>query len=197
MGKEKQEMRTCSIEGCLKKHLARGLCNAHYQKLLVYTKAPKRKTIEERFPDLYTPEPFSGCWLWIGCVNQEGYGQFTVRRKGLTPTSDKAHRLSFRLHKGEIPNGLKVLHSCDTPMCVNPAHLRLGTDRDNKMDSIRKGRHAHGETNGTTKLTARDVLTIRKLFADGPVNQTELGLRYGVHGSIINAVIHRRNWRHL
>lgn len=77
----------------------------------------------------------SGCWQWKGSSNKDGYG--TTRYMG---KSIMAHRLSFLLHGGEIPDGMCVLHSCDNPPCVNPDHLFLGTHQDNMDDMARKGR---------------------------------------------------------
>lgn len=76
------------------------------------------------------------CWEWIGLKNETGYGTLTVRQQRWL-----AHRLSWTLHRGPIPNGLCVLHKCDFPPCVNPDHLFLGTRTDNHADMIRKGRN--------------------------------------------------------
>ena len=79
----------------------------------------------------------SGCWLWIGVKNKKGYGQYSINdRPGL------AHRKSWTIFKGEIPNKLFVCHKCDVTSCVNPEHLFLGTNKDNMKDMATKGRHA-------------------------------------------------------
>jgi len=75
------------------------------------------------------------CWLWTGAVINNGYGQFRVNRKTIV-----AHRVAYDLYRGNIPKGKLVLHSCDNPPCVNPAHLFLGTQSDNVVDSIKKNR---------------------------------------------------------
>ena len=78
----------------------------------------------------------AGCVLWHGTTDRWGYGYMTVRGKKIG-----AHRIAYTLANGAIPKGLCVLHSCDTPACVNPAHLRLGTDADNHRDTLERGRH--------------------------------------------------------
>lgn len=80
----------------------------------------------------------NACWPWTGRVSRDGYG----RIKGLGQ-SWVASRLSWTIHFGDVPAGLVVCHRCDNPPCVNPAHLFLGTHKDNAQDSVRKGRHGH------------------------------------------------------
>ena len=76
------------------------------------------------------------CWLWVGSTNRDGYGRFDSGGK----VYKGSHRYSWELSFGEIPNGLLCLHRCDTPACVNPEHLFLGTNQDNTDDKIAKGR---------------------------------------------------------
>lgn len=77
------------------------------------------------------------CWVWTGSVNKKGYGQIATKR-GCRPL--QAHRLSFEMHFGQVPDGLMVLHRCDNPPCVRPEHLFTGTAKENTEDMIRKGR---------------------------------------------------------
>lgn len=90
---------------------------------------------DDNFDDYWTPEPFSGCHLWFGAISGVGYGQFWDGK-----STWGAHRFALARHNGGIPKGLIVLHKCDTPLCVNPAHLFLGTNSDNTRDALRKGR---------------------------------------------------------
>jgi hypothetical protein len=96
-----------------------------------------RRTIEERFWVHVVKSP--GCWRWTGPTNYRGYGQ--IRKGGAATRNLLAHRVSWALHRGPIPEGLCVLHRCDDPPCTNPDHLWLGTIEDNNRDSRLKGRH--------------------------------------------------------
>lgn len=98
-----------------------------------------RGSPQERFDAAYIPEPNSGCWLWLRVLNKKDDGYGTLRLNGICQS---AHRVSWVLHRGTIPEGLWVLHRCDVPSCVNPDHLFLGTHQDNVDDKMRKGRHA-------------------------------------------------------
>lgn len=96
-------------------------------------------TVAERLGRLSIPEPNSGCFIWIGGTDRYGYGRMTLTTHG-RKHYDAAHRVAFTLAFGEIREGLFVLHRCDNPLCINPDHLFLGTQRDNCRDTARKGR---------------------------------------------------------
>jgi len=85
------------------------------------------------------------CWLWTASKRNKGYGAFSYTRDGKM-IQDRAHRYSWEIHKGSIPEGLFVLHSCDVPACVNPSHLFLGNNQENVDDMMNKGRHVSGGT---------------------------------------------------
>lgn len=89
-----------------------------------------------------------GCWLWNGQIGKRGYGMIGVPKR-YGPRIQYAHRVSWRLHRGEIPDGLSVLHRCDNPKCVNPDHLFLGTAGDNIRDCVAKGRQRNQNTGRT------------------------------------------------
>lgn len=148
------------------------------------------KTLEERFNKHWIPEPYSGCWLWTGAAG-ERYGQIRINRNLIQP----AHRVSYGLFRGEIPAGLNVCHRCDTPCCVNPAHLFLGTQLDNVRDSVHKGRanRAKGELNGHAKLTESDIAEIRQSKS----KLREIAQKYGIILNHAYMIRKRKLWRHL
>lgn len=91
--------------------------------------------LKHRFEIKYTYS--DGCWLWKGATHKQGYGLF---RSVSNEVMKLAHRVSYELYIGPIPEGIKVLHSCDVTSCVNPSHLFLGTQKDNMKDAATKGR---------------------------------------------------------
>jgi len=129
----------------------------------------------DRFHSKYRVNESNGCWEWHASL-VHGYGCIGFRGKIW-----RAHRMSWTLHHGEIPEGLCVCHKCDNPKCVNPEHLFLGTKKDNRDDMVRKGRarfaSQSGEANGMARLTDEQVHEI-KTSSCGPV---ELSRKYGVH----------------
>ena len=111
-----------------------------------------KRTLLQRFQDKYVPEVTSGCWLWAASCGADGYGRIYA-----TNGPKLAHRISYELHVGPIPDGLLVLHDCDTPACVNFEHLFLGSNADNSADMIRKGRSAFGERHPSVKEKRRKM----------------------------------------
>jgi hypothetical protein len=146
-------------------------------------------SLRQRFDACVMPEPMSGCWLWIGTVLTTGYGQIYDH-----PRRRAAHRISWELHRGEIPHGLCVCHKCDVRSCVNPDHLWLGTHQDNNVDRARKGhnRNQNGENNCIAKLTWDDVVCIR---LDDKRPHREIAADYGVSTGTVWLVKSYRNWR--
>jgi hypothetical protein len=128
-----------------------------------------------------------GCWLWTASRYPRGYGMFNLGRdaQGRQHT-EYAHRISYVLHHGDIPTGKVVMHSCDNPQCVNPAHLSLGTQGDNIRDAARKGRYSvpHADGTGVLKLTRGDIHAIRMSFARG----VDLARAYRVSPACISLV---------
>lgn len=131
------------------------------------------------------------CWNWQGSGMTNGYGSFSIGRKTLS-----AHRFSYEIAHGEIPQGLYVCHRCDNRRCVNPKHLFLGTAKDNEADKVRKGRQAYGEKNGCSKLTWQEVDEIRDLSSQG-ISQRKIATIYNVSQRAIWQVVNYRKWKGL
>ena len=145
--------------------------------------------VETRFWKSYEAEPTSGCWIWTLNYSKDGYGLVNANRK-----TRQAHRVAYELAIGPIPDGMQVLHRCDTRCCVNPAHLFLGTPQDNMADRDRKGRQMRYERMWKAKLTRQDVEDIHVLYRNG-MSQRKLAKRYGVWETTIADVIHGRTWK--
>jgi len=155
-----------------------------------------------------------GCWIWIGVVSNAGYGKTRYEKKDIS-----AHRLSYIVFIGSIPDGKNVCHKCDEKRCVNPEHLWLGSQSENIKDCVKKGRftgtkgfkwtdevrkkmknrtHADrkGEKHHLKKLINDDIKEIRRLYDSG-INQKELSLRYKVHQSCISNIVRYKSWSHI
>lgn len=125
----------------------------------------------------------------------QGYGMYKAD-KGI---AHKAHRVSYQIHVGPIPEGQLVRHTCDVRNCVQPSHLVTGTDADNNRDMMKRGRNrqSRGELQGNAKLTDEAVRSIRKEYAHGGISQQVLASRYGVTQTCISRIIRRAGWDHV
>lgn len=137
------------------------------------------------------------CWPWIGSLTRYGYADFWVGR-WFTPHRIHGHRMMFQILYGPLPKELQACHHCDNRKCVNPAHMFIGTHKDNAEDRERKGRGNHqakrvpnlknrGFDNGNSRLKEADLPQIRKLLKIG-VPQTEIGKQFGVSQNCISQI---------
>jgi hypothetical protein len=134
----------------------------------------------------------SGCQEWTGCRGKWGYGSVRVKQKTML-----AHRVSYTVFVGPIPDGILVLHKCDNPPCINPDHLFLGTNLDNVRDRNAKGRTRgkswHGETHPSAKLTEIDVAEIRKMA--GTLSQRKIAQMFGIRQSTVSNISNFKTWK--
>lgn len=142
----------------------------------------------------YIPEPNSGCWLWEGALNSHGYGSVRVGSK-----IKHTHRISYEIYKGEIPQGLFVLHSCDICCCINPSHLRLGTSSDNAKDRESRGRGVdnRGSNSKRAILDEEKVKEIKSKYKPYVYTKPELANEYGVSLSLICKILNNSLWKHV
>lgn len=154
-----------------------------------YVYPPKERIAKSMIIDEY------GCWNWTGS-KRNGYGRLIVgSRIDGSRHSESAHRYSWIVYYGEIPEGLYVCHKCDNKACVNPNHLFLGTHQDNINDREMKGRnnHVYGEQCKQSKFTTSDVEYIR----NSKVSSRSIARFYGVNKSSVQAIRNRETWKHI
>ena len=132
----------------------------------------------------------SDCWRWNASKTAKGYGQINT---GDELSTQAAHRVSYMIHYGAIPDGLFVCHTCDNPECTNPDHLFLGTAQENTDDMMAKGREASGMKAGSRKLDEYQVIEIRKAYANKESIDSLMG-QYKVSRACITDIIAGRRW---
>lgn len=161
----------------------------------------------DRFGEKCEPVPFSGCLIWTAASVPFGYGVFFYEGR-----QQYAHRVAWQIENGAIPDGLHVLHRCDTPACVSVRHLFLGTLRDNAQDMVKKGRSRggppsgdrnpmrmyrgllSGERNGNAKFNRTQIDEIRSAHERGET-QVSIAARYGVRQSDISRIVRFEAWK--
>lgn len=150
-----------------------------------------RVPLADRFWARVAVRGADACWEWTATRDKDGYGK--IRTGGGGSPTVRSHRVSWELRHGPIPDGLWVLHRCDNPPCVNPAHLFLGTPKDNVQDSVRKLRKAMGERGPRAKLTREKVLWARGAVCVGATIPA-LARLYGVSGNSLRFAVSGRTW---
>ena len=134
------------------------------------------------------------CWHYLGSINAGGYGSIVYKDKPYI-----AHRLSYELTYGEIPEGMLVCHHCDNPPCCNPKHLFLGTQSDNMKDMVSKGRASVqvGVNNTNVKLNEADVYNIHILYSNGYMNMSAISRIFKISVSTVQSILRGRSWPHV
>lgn len=206
--------RQCAVDGCPDRRRGRGYCNKHLKRFREHgdplagrqrkaevrtRRRPNGLTLEESFRWFQPgdPPPPGVLWPWGGTQDDKGYG--IVRHGGRNVL---AHRISYEMFVGPIPDGLVVRHKNDTPLDVNPHNLELGTLLDNVRDRVNRGRthvgprRAKGSSVALARLTEADIPNIRTAFASG-TKQKDLAVQYGVTQGAISGIVNRRTWKHV
>jgi len=149
----------------------------------------KHRDISERFWEKVDVRSPQECWEWTKGMDGRGYGRISKGQKDGETIKGKAHRVAWELTYGPIPDGMLVCHTCDNRICVNPAHLFLGTDLDNVHDAVRKSRRWQ-------KLSFESVAAIRERYKTGTVSFAQIAREYKVNESTIRRVIQRNTSRY-
>lgn len=183
----------CKVEGCPSLAVAHCYCNKHLKRwrsygdpLVRYQGGTVARPVSERFFDHFTPAA-DGCWEWQSTISVYGYGVISDK-VGTRWVQHKAHRLSYEIHKGPIPEGLQICHTCDNRKCVNPDHLYAGTVQDNGRDKRVRNR-IKGHRHPQAKLNPEQVVRILALYAEGGRTQAQIGQMFGVGQSQVSKII--------
>ena len=150
----------------------------------------KRIPLSERFWEKV--DKTETCWNWTSALNRKGYGHIWNGTKAIA-----AHRASWEMHNGPIPDGMFVCHHCDNPRCVRPDHLFVGTATDNLRDMHSKGRGNQSRPrarNPRAKLTEAQVAEIRHRYAAGGISYSQLAHDYPVNDTMIGFIVTGKNW---
>lgn len=157
------------------------------------------KPVADRFWTKVDRREPNECWLWTAAIHADtGYGAFgwpCLKSKSGWKNVD-AHRAAWELVFGFNPGCLDVLHTCDNPPCVNPGHLFLGTNKDNMLNMVLKGRSCRGEKNAKSKQTADRVALIRRSRASGE-SRASVADRFGMSLSGVDSIVYRKTWKHV
>lgn len=190
----------CCIKGCEAEVHSGGMCVGHHRRTQKYGSPVASKLAAWRWLRLSHEERFwiqvgksDGCWLWLSGKDPDGYGGFSSEHEGVL--YHRAHRYSYALHHGPIPDGMQVCHTCDEPSCVRPDHLFLGSIAANMADKMAKGRHRvlFGEKQPRAILTEEQA----KAILNDPRPHGQIAMEYGVHVQTISSLKTRVSWPHL
>lgn len=155
----------------------------------------RNSSFEELFWSKVDKRTKEECWLWTRGCDMCGYGKVSKEGK-----ARKAHRIAYELTNGAIPEGMIICHKCDNPPCVNPNHLFLGTDADNRRDSAQKGRgyipNRLGENNHMTNLTSSQVREIKKMLAAG-IKTRIIAEEFSIAIRTVSGIRTGTNWSHV
>jgi len=187
----------CLHEGCNEPAQNLGYCSKHYQRFKKYGTTSDRVlknqahlSVRQRL-ELNVVVDEKGCWNWQKQKDKNGYGVLSVADKPY-----RAHRASYEEFVGPIEDDLHVLHKCDNPSCINPDHLFLGTNAENMVDKVSKGRHAFGEKAGHAKLTENQVREIKRRLQRSESPNT-IVKDFPVTGKAVRLIRDGVNWKHV
>jgi hypothetical protein len=190
---------------CPKPTVGRGLCRNHYQRWWKAQGGSAKNAppvVRDSMANgsvaafLSHVEKTDHCWIWTGATNGNGYGVLRWRGRD----NQRAHRISYVIHLGPIPEGLILRHACDNPPCVRPDHLQPGTNADNVADKVARGRARgsglFGVRHHQSKLNDEAVRALRRALAGGATVSSQSRL-YGVTRYAIRRAASGATWGHV
>lgn len=190
----------CSVLGCQRLCHAHGFCELHYRRWRRRGNTEAPSIIQRFWGYIDCTGGFYACWPWLRCLDEGGYGLFGIVQLHRSQRIVRAHRFSYELTYGTIPEEAQVLHQCDFRACCNPFHLFLGDNAQNVADKMAKGRHRAqqcGAGNTQARLTNEDIDQIRRCYAAGGISQDHLAREFGVHQTQISRIVRRKQWSNL
>lgn len=189
----------CKVEGCTRDVTRKkwGECESHYYRRTTYGNYDEQRRTQsnaswdERLTEdkwTVTPGPLeTDCWIWGRTLNSDGYATIKYHQKAY-----KVYRVMWeRLHGRRIPEGKSALHRCDTPSCINPHHIFIGTQEDNIRDMVSKGRQR-----APRGLTDDQVRQVRAMVRGG-MRQSEVMRVMGLDSSIVSRIVNRKIYRNV
>lgn len=193
-------MKACTIAGCEKKQFASKLCSKHWERVRKYGSPHITLRVIDTDIDRHATArailargsvQVGDCIEYTTCRDDKGYGKVMIDRKRAG-----AHRVSYEVNNGRIPDGQMVRHTCDNPPCINPAHLVLGTNDQNMADMVERGRSLVGQKQPNAKLTDDQALEIIARLREGEM-QSALAREFGVSHTTIYSIAANKGWKHL
>jgi hypothetical protein len=142
-------------------------------------------------------EKTDGCWIWTGFRDHNNRGSFVPGSQRQGVPKWQTHRFAWFITFGVIPIGLSVLHKCDNPPCCRPDHLFIGTQKDNMQDALKKGRTLRGDNCPWAKLTAEQVILMRRRYRSEYISYTDLAKDFGIHPTTVGEIMRRKKWAHV
>lgn len=140
---------------------------------------------------IFYSKPFVDCWIWNGKFNQDGYGRINIDGKEV-----RAHRASYEIFHGSFDKAKSILHSCHNIACINPDHLRVGTNIDNMKDMVDAGRSCRGSNHSRAKLKESDIPKIKELGKVG-FTQSRIATLFNVSQVNVGLILRNKNWKHV
>lgn len=190
----------CKVQGCTNNVVStkHGMCNKHHlrfkkhgttsDKVLINLRS---LSVRDRLFRCMKINEDTGCWEWQKGLFSTGYGQMSVKGR-----NRGAHVVAYEIFNGEIPEGMLVCHKCDNPICINPEHLFLGTNKDNMEDMVNKGRSAVAN-NGHVKMTEDQVRELLKMYKTGRYSRKELADYFLISINTVSSIINGVSWKHI